>query len=104
MSSRQRTVFEVGAVEIGQADQKVVAGRTRYPRFADRHAVFQVELMPPAVVVGNHRHEFDEPLVADGRGHDELKSVTMLLHRGPASGGHIGPVVAAGTRLHNENS
>ncbi|MFD7447252.1 hypothetical protein [Streptomyces sp. NPDC059909] len=66
--------------------------------------MLQVELMSSAVVVGDHRHELDEPLVADVGGHDELKSMTVLLHRGPAPSGHIGPAVAAGTGTYNENS
>lgn len=35
----QLAVFEVGTVQIGPADQEVVAGRAREPGLADRHAV-----------------------------------------------------------------
>ncbi|MFD5258414.1 hypothetical protein ACFWM5_37065 [Streptomyces bobili] len=91
-------------MEIGQADQQVIAGGTRHPGFTDRHAVLQFELVSSAVVVGDHPHELDEPLVADVGGHDELGTVTVLLHRGPAPGGHVGPAVAAGTGAHDENT
>ncbi len=60
--------------------------------------------MSSAVVVGDHRHELDEPLVADMGGHDELEPMTVLLHRGPAPGGHIGPAIAAGTGSPNEDA
>lgn len=56
------------------------------------------------MVVRDHRHELDEPLVADVCGHDELKPMTVFLHRSPAPGGHIGPTVAAGTGPHDENT
>ena len=81
----QRAVFKVGPVESGQADQQVIAGRTRHPRFTDRHAVLQVELMPSAVAVGDHRHEFDASLVADVDGHDELKTAAVRLRPSPGS-------------------
>ncbi|NSL43356.1 hypothetical protein HO151_03925 [Streptomyces sp. 8P21H-1] len=47
--------------------------------------------------------EVDEPLVSDVSRHHELKPVTVLLHRGPAPGGHIGPAIAAWTGADNEN-
>lgn len=71
-------------MQVGEADQQVIAVGPGQPRLPDGQAVFEIEVVI-GVVVGSHGQEISEAFVADGRGEDECEAVTVRLNRGPAA-------------------
>lgn len=81
---RQWALLEVRSVEVGKADQQVVAAGPGQPRLPDGQAVLEIEVVI-GVVVGGHGQEISEAFVADGSGEDEFEAVAVRINRGPAA-------------------
>ncbi|GAA2505115.1 hypothetical protein GCM10010393_42250 [Streptomyces gobitricini] len=89
-------MFQVRAVQVGEADQQVVAVGPGQPRLPGGQAVLEIEMVI-GVVVGGHGQELSKAFIAGGRGEDELEAVPVRLDRA-AAGGDIGPAVGATSR------